>query len=1064
MKLRTRLVVLQGTVMVALLLSLYAVSTLVVQRGFQQVEEGHARRDVDRVLRAIKGRQNALLTSVTDWATWDDIYGYVRNRNEAFAKTNLTPVAFKGLQVHALLIVDVAGKKVWGGAVELEASRELPVPEGLVQLAQADSPLTRLIREHDRASGVVWLKEGPMVVAAGPIMTSKGEGPPRGTLIMGRRLDAAEVQRMADDLQLQLSLFCTVVPPDQPLLGDVLAALAGGSAAEIRVLDEDIIAGYGLVRDLFGKPVFLVQVDVPRDIHAQGVRTSYIFTALLLGVGAGFGFLTTVLLKRGIIARLEHLGNKVSQINLNEDLATPISLPGSDELSALADDINRMLVRVVDARRATAESQQQYQALFREMLNGLALHEILCDTHGQPVDYRFLAVNPAFERMTGLKAETIVGRTVLEVLPQTERSWIETYGRVALTGEPVLFEHYSGVFDKHFEVVAYRPAPGRFACIIADVTRRTRTELTLRESEQRFRTMFERHRGVMLLIDPATGTVVDANPAAAEFYGYSRENLCGRNVTDINCLPQHEVAEAYHRAHRENQNRFVFPHRLASGAVRTVEVYSSPVDVQGRTLLFSIVHDITEREAAQTALQQSRERLQLALESARMGSWDWSLGDNTLIWDEFMYQLFGVRPDTFSSQWEGFFAAVLAEDRPAVQAAVTASIEGHADFETEYRVKWPDGAVRDIAARGEVYRDQAGKPVRMMGVCWDITRRKQMEESLRQSEERFRLLFEGNRDAIFWADAVTGILTHCNAAAETLTGRSRTQLVGQPQTILHPPEEKERYLEVFRDYASLGQNRRIEGDVIREDGSRVQVEITSSLAATGGHTFLQGIFRDITDRKQAEAAMLATLEEKTALLKEVHHRVKNNLQIISSLLGLEARQQKDQKVLDAFRNTQDRVRSMALLHEMLYRSKNLARIDLSGYVQRLCEQLFRAIGGDPSRVRLECRCAAAAEVGMDQAVPCGLIISELVSNALKYAFPEGRSGRITVELAFAPDQRMVLTVADDGVGLPAGLDPAHASTLGLHLVSALTGQLMGTLEVERGRGTAFHLTFLSQTG
>jgi two-component sensor histidine kinase len=115
-------------------------------------------------------------------------------------------------------------------------------------------------------------------------------------------------------------------------------------------------------------------------------------------------------------------------------------------------------------------------------------------------------------------------------------------------------------------------------------------------------------------------------------------------------------------------------------------------------------------------------------------------------------------------------------------------------------------------------------------------------------------------------------------------------------------------------------------------------------------------------------------------------------------------------------------------------------------------------------VRLECRCAAAAEVGMDQAVPCGLIISELVSNALKYAFPEGRSGRIAVELAFAPDQRMVLTVADDGVGLPAGLDPAHASTLGLHLVSALTGQLMGTLEVERGRGTAFHLTFLSQTG
>jgi len=152
---------------------------------------------------------------------------------------------------------------------------------------------------------------------------------------------------------------------------------------------------------------------------------------------------------------------------------------------------------------------------------GFALHEMIYDAEALPANYRFLAVNPAFERMTGLKAEAIEGHTVLEVIPGTEKRWIETYGKVALTGEPVFFENYASGFGKHFEVTAFRPRPNQFACIFADVTERKRNEQALIASESRFRDLFEKNSSVMLIIDPELGTIVDANASAANYYGYA---------------------------------------------------------------------------------------------------------------------------------------------------------------------------------------------------------------------------------------------------------------------------------------------------------------------------------------------------------------------------------------------------------------------------------------------------------------------------------------------------------------------------------------------------------------
>jgi len=213
---------------------------------------------------------------------------------------------------------------------------------------------------------------------------------------------------------------------------------------------------------------------------------------------------------------------------------------------------------------------------------------------------------------------------------------------------------------------------------------------------------------------------------------------------------------------------------------------------------------------------------------------------------------------------------------------------------------------------------------------------------------------------------------------------------------------------------------------------------------------------DITERRRAEAQIAASLKEKEVLLKEIHHRVKNNLQVISSLLNLQAATVVDGKTLEQLRESQNRIRSMALIHERLYQSGNLARIDFGEYVRSLVGFLARTYSMSTVRIVVNVQ---SIDLPVNTAIPCGLIINELVSNALKYAFPGGREGEVNIDLVVKPDGSGVLSVRDDGIGLPAELVPQKTTTLGLQLVNTLTKQLNGSIELMRGNGTTFSITF-----
>ena len=308
-----------------------------------------------------------------------------------------------------------------------------------------------------------------------------------------------------------------------------------------------------------------------------------------------------------------------------------------------------------------------------------------------------------------------------------------------------------------------------------------------------------------------------------------------------------------------------------------------------------------------------------------------------------------------------------------------------------------------------------------------------------------------------------GRLTFLNPAAEQLLGWNAAELLGQPMhDVIHGRHLDDRPLPPAecRILAVLRSGGTVQGEEVftRRDGSTFPVTFTSSPIVTEGEVLGAVIaFQDFTAHKQAEEALKASLREKEVLLKEIHHRVKNNLQIISSLLSLQAGYSETTDHRAMFEDSQHRIQSMALIHEHLYQASDLARIDFGSYVQRLATELLRSYQHLASQVTLSTD-TTEVFLGIDQAIPSGLVMNELVTNSLKHGFPDARPGHIHVALRASP-REVTLVVQDTGVGLPAGIDIRATESLGFQLVWALTEQIGGTLTVEQHGGTSVRLTF-----
>ncbi len=371
-------------------------------------------------------------------------------------------------------------------------------------------------------------------------------------------------------------------------------------------------------------------------------------------------------------------------------------------------------------------------------------------------------------------------------------------------------------------------------------------------------------------------------------------------------------------------------------------------------------------------------------------------------------------------------------------------------------IKTTDGRIWD--EKGEPVFNETGELIGVIEIAHDITEKSLAVEALKESEAKYRSLFESLNDAAVLTDAKTGIILEINKQAETLWGYSKEELIGLQHTRLHPPDQEDTWRQHFQRSFILQNVTGFDSEISKKDGTPVPVIISATVFKFQERDYIMGLFLDITDRKETEKAISASLKEKEVLLREIHHRVKNNMQIVISLLNLQARQIKDKQILEIFQESQNRIRAMALIHETLFQSPDLSRVDSGIYINKLANALFQVFGTGHQQIEL----IVAAEgifLAIDDAVPIGLVINELLTNALKYAFPDDRRGKIKIIMHITGD-KIELSVVDNGQGLPEAIDFEDTKTLGLILVKGLVeDQLEGELNVIRDNGTCFIIRF-----
>ena len=339
----------------------------------------------------------------------------------------------------------------------------------------------------------------------------------------------------------------------------------------------------------------------------------------------------------------------------------------------------------------------------------------------------------------------------------------------------------------------------------------------------------------------------------------------------------------------------------------------------------------------------------------------------------------------------------------------------------------------------------------------DITEQRKAQEALKESEQYYKTIFEntGTATVIVEKDNTISLI---NTEFEKLYGYNKEDIEGKMewhQFVL------EKYHPVMDKYHKTRRKnpesvpRNYEFDIIDSKGTLKNIFATIAIIPGTGKSLVS--LQDITDRNKTENQLKTSLKDKDMLLREIHHRVKNNLQIISSLLNLQSRYIKDVDALDIFAESQNRVRSMAIIHEKLYNSESMSEIDFGEYISDLTESLFYNYRVNPSRISLK-KNMDEIYFDVDTAIPCGLIVNELITNCLKHAFPGDDKGEICIEL-LKTDDKHVLNVKDNGVGFPEDIDFKNTKSLGLQLVNNLVSQVDGTIELDGSNGSSFNIIF-----
>jgi PAS domain S-box-containing protein len=587
----------------------------------------------------------------------------------------------------------------------------------------------------------------------------------------------------------------------------------------------------------------------------------------------------------------------------------------------------------------------------------------------------------------------------------------------------------------------------------------------LRQHEEELADFFENATVGLLIVGP-DGTVLRANRAEVAMLGYTPEEYVGRQITSFYEDPLRGTEFLWRLNNRETLEDYLAVLRHRDGSVRHVLVNASVRFKDDRFMhARCFTRDVTDSVRADARLKASlREvgELKAALDQHAMVAITDPTGRITYVNDRF------CEVSKYSRE------ELLGQDHRILNSGHHTHDFMRGLWSTIRSGKIWKGEIRNRAKDGSLYWEDTtivpflgfdGRPQQYVAIRTDISARKRAQMEVETISERLRLATAGSGVGIWDWDVRQNTLIWDEYMCR-LYGFTPDRFAGNHEAwaeCLHPDDHARACQELQAALAGLP-SYDTSFRIVRADGElrHIRAHGVVSRDAAGRAVRMTGTNWDITDQKVAEERLAASLHEKEVLLKEIHHRVKNNMQVVCSLLNLQSEQIREPRALAAFRESQFRVKSMALLHEKLYQSESLSRINFADYLHGLLDYLFSSFGSRAIHIHREVD-VQNVSLSLDTAIPCGLIVSELACNSLKYAFADRDSGEVSVTMAQEADGLYHLRFRDNGVGLPKDLDWRQSGTLGLQLVNMLTNQLHGTLEYRNGVGAEFHLTFQERT-
>ncbi len=762
------------------------------------------------------------------------------------------------------------------------------------------------------------------------------------------------------------------------------------------------------------------------------------------------------------------------------------------------------VARDISERRVMEEALRQSEEKYRNIVETANEGIFMMNA-----EFKITYANKKTAEMLGYTLEEIIGRSVIdfiseECLPFARRNFEKRLHGINENYELKLKCKDGSPFWAFMSGRTLLDIGGKFTGtlgMLTDINGRKQAEIELLESETHFRTLAVNSPDLITRFNRQYRHIY-ANPAAeisydiplAEIIGRTQSDL-GRDIKNVKFWEENlESAFVTGKAKTIEYNisdigkKYYFNTKIVPEFVddKVVSVLTISREITGikeseaklkETLhnLDNLINERTEElQKAYDLLKESERGLAEAQQMAHIGNWYQDIGTGEIYWSDEMYSIFGLKPKELEVTSDLFLNFIHPDDRDHVYNYMKNSINGE-PVDIEYRVIIADGSEHVVHGKTEVIFDENNIPIRLKGIVQDITERKKAEEKLRESEEKYRNIVETASEGIGIIDNEFKI-TYTNKRMADMLGYTPEESIGRPIWDFLS-EESKAIMKLNMKKKLLGIDDSYELKLLHKDGLPIWTYVNSKSLFDKESKFLGSVsmFTNITKRKEAEQA-LAEIE--IARKKEIHHRIKNNLQVISSLLDLQAdkfrnkKNIKDSEVLEAFRESQDRVISMALIHEELYRGGGLEKLNFTQYVEELSENLFHTYTIGNNNISLTKDFESDSFFDMDVAVPLGMLINELISNSFKHAFKGRDEGEIQIKL-FREEKRayfdntnensksttFALTVSDNGVGIPENLDIEELDSLGLQLVTSLVDQLDGELEINRKNGTEFIIRF-----